>query len=183
MVWALSKDFAGSGLRAGVVYSQNETFMEALATLNIFSCVSGPLQYLVAEILTDNAFVNRFLDESRVRIVKSYKICIAKLQEMVIPYIPAEAALFVYVDFSSLLPEKTHEWEAKLSEILFCFARIVPTPGASQRDANPGMFRICYAWVSPDVLEIAMERLSKIVGKIRRLGWSDLNETTLSGVL
>ena len=35
----------------------------------------------------------------------------------------------------------------------------------------------------PDVLEIAMERLSRIVAKIRRLDWADLNETTLREVM
>ena len=35
----------------------------------------------------------------------------------------------------------------------------------------------------PDVLEIAMERLSRIVAKIRRLDWGDLNETTLREVM
>jgi 1-aminocyclopropane-1-carboxylate synthase len=183
MVWALSKDFCASGLRAGVVYSQNELFMEALATLNLFSCVSGPIQYLMAELLTDDMFVSRFLDESRARIVESYRICTTKLEEMVVPYVCAEAGLFIYVDFSSLLPEKTWDGERRLSDLIFQHARIVLTPGESQRDPSPGMFRICYTWVSPEVLETAMERLSKLVGKIRRMDWDDLNARTLSNVL
>jgi hypothetical protein len=36
------------------------------------------------------------------------------------------------------------------------------------------MFRICYAWVSPDVLLIGMERLSRLVAKIRRMDWDDI---------
>lgn len=36
------------------------------------------------------------------------------------------------------------------------------------------MYRICYTWVSPDVLEIGMERLSRLVAKIRRMDWDDL---------
>ena len=185
MVWGLSKDFGASGLRVGVLYSQNETFMKALlaSNISIFSCVSGPIQYVVSELLTDDAFIDRFLEESRDRLRRSYEICVLKLEEMVVPFVPAEAGLFVYVDFSSLLPQKTFEWEQKLSELMFHHARVVLTPGETQQERTPGMFRICYAWVSPRVLEIAMERLSRLIGKVRRMDWSDLNERTLGGIL
>lgn len=183
MLWAVSKDFGGSGLRLGIVYSQNEIMMEGLANVSIFTCVSGPIQYLLAEVMTDDQFMETFLDEARNRILYSYRICTAKLEEMVIPYYPAEAGIFVYVDFSNLLPEKTFEWEEKLSNLMFEYARVVLTPGESQRETKPGMFRICYAWVSVEVLVIAMERLSRLVAKIRRMDWDDLNERSLAGIL
>ena len=128
---------------------------------------------MVAELLTDDVYVDFFLAESRRRLKASYDTCVAKLTEMVIPYIPAVAGMFVYADFSSLLPAKTFEWEEILSTILFHHARVVLTPGASQRNVEPGMFRICYAWVSPDVLDIAMERLSRIVARLRRMDADD----------
>ncbi len=182
-VWSVSKDFGASGLRFGVVYSQNQTFLDALANLNVFSGVSNPMQMVVSELLTDDDFVDRYLEESRVRLCHSYWICIQKLEEMVLPFVPAVAGLFVYVDFSSLLPEKTMEWERRLSQLFIDHARLVLTPGESQRERMPGMFRLCYAWVTPEVLEIGMERLSRLVAKIRRMDWSDLNETTLSSVI
>ncbi|CAB9517417.1 Probable inactive 1-aminocyclopropane-1-carboxylate synthase-like protein 2 [Seminavis robusta] len=185
MVWALSKDFGASGLRVGVLYSQNENFMRALlaSNISIFSCVSGPIQYVVSELLTDDAFIDQFLEESQERLRRSYEICVLKLEEMVVPFVPAEAGLFVYVDFSSLLPQKTFEWERKLSELMFTHARIVLTPGETMKERTPGNFRICYAWVSCEVLEIAMERLSRLIGKVRRMDWSDLDERTLVGIL
>jgi len=182
-VWSMSKDFGASGLRFGIVYSQNQSFLDALANLNVFSGVSNPIQMVVAELLTDDDFVDRYLDESRTRLCRSYWICIQKLEEMVLPFVPAVAGQFVYVDFSSLLPEKTMEWERRLSQLFIDHARLVLTPGESQRERMPGMFRICYAWVTPEVLEIGMERLSRIVAKIRRMDWSDLNEKTLSSVI
>lgn len=178
----MSKDFGASGLRYGVLYSQNELMLEGLATLSTFSGVSGPIQYLVSEILTDDVFVDSFLEESRQRLVNSYQICTNKLEEMVLPFVPAEAAMFVYVDFSPLLPQKTFAYERKLSELMF-EVRVVLTPGESQNDTTPGMFRICYAWVEPETLEIAMERLSRLVAKVRRLDWDDLDERALSSVL
>jgi len=182
MLWAASKDFGASGIRYGVLYSQNELLMEGLASLSTFTCVSGPIQYLMAELLTDDQFVDNFLEESRDRLIHSYNICTSKLEEMVLPFVPAEAGMFVYVDFSSLLPEKTFEWEEKLSDLMFQ-VHVVLTPGESQHDNAPGMFRICYAWVPPEVLEIAMERLSRLVAKLRRMDWDDLNGRALNSVI
>lgn len=182
-VWSMSKDFGLSGLRVGIVYSQNETFLNGLANLNIFGSVSNPIQMIVSELLTDNTFIDLYLDKSRARLCRSYRICTQKLEEMVLPFVPASAGQFVYADFSSLLPQKTMEWEQRLSQLLIDHARLIMTPGESQRERMPGMFRVCYAWVSPEVLEIGMERLSRIVAKIRRMDWSDLNQSTLSGVI
>lgn len=182
MLWGISKDFGASGLRYGVLYSQNELMLEGLATLSTFSGVSGPIQYLVSELLTDDVWLSSFLEESRRRLVNSYRICTEKLEEMVLPYIPAEAGMFVYVDFSSLLPQKTFYWERKLSEMMFQ-VRVVLTPGETQCDSSPGMFRICYAWVEPETLDIAMERLSRLVAKLRRMDWDDLNERAVSNIL
>lgn len=182
-LWAVSKDFGASGLRVGIVYSQNDVFMRGLAAANIFTCVSQPIQYLVSELWTDDQFLDRFLEEARHRTLLSYHICVSKLQEMVFPFVPAAAGIFVYVDLSSLLPERSFRGERRLAKLLFEHARIVLTPGESQRDPRPGWFRICYAWVSPAVLAIAMERLSRLVARIRKLDWSDLNERSLHGVL
>jgi len=183
MLWALSKDFGSSGLRIGTVYSQNETFLEALGNLNIFSGISHPMQAMTAELLIDDTFVDAFLEEARQRLCHSYEICVLKLEEMVIPFIPAEAGIFVYIDLSSLLPERTFEGEARLCSLITDYARVVLTPGESQRERTPGMFRLCYAWVSPEVLEIAMERLSKLVSKIRKMDFADLNEESLRSVV
>jgi 1-aminocyclopropane-1-carboxylate synthase len=138
---------------------------------------------ITAEMLTDNIFVDAFLDESRDRLVYSYRLCVTKLEEMVIPYIPAEAGMFVYADFSSLLQTKTFEEERRLCAVMVEFAKIVLTPGESQHEEKPGMMRICYAWVSPEVLAIAMERLSRLVVKLRKMDWSDFNEATLQSIL
>ena len=82
-----------------------------------------------------------------------------------------------------LLPEKTLAREEELTALIVKYARVVLTPGESQRERMPGMYRICYAWVSPEVLSIGMDRLSRLVAKIRRMDWDDLNDVTLSGVL
>lgn len=174
-LWGFSKDFGASGFRMAILYTQNARLLQALANLNIFSGVSNPMQLIAAEIMSDDEFIDAFLEDARSQLTWSYKLCISKLEEMVVPYVPAEAGLFVYVDFSALLPEPTFEGEAKFAALVQDVARVVMTPGQSQQDCKPGMFRLCYTWVTYDVLEIAMERLSYLVLQIRRHSWEDLS--------
>ena len=183
ILWAISKDFGASGLRCGVLYSQNETLMAGMERLGVFTCVSGPIQYLIAELLTDDPFVDDFLKQSQQRLRHAYEICTRKLEEMVLPFVPAQAGMFVYVDFSSLLPAKTFAYEQQLSQLLFQYARIVLTPGESQHDDKPGMFRICFAFCPPDVLEMGMERLSRFVAKLRRIDFHQLGDRAFANVL
>ena len=183
LVWAISKDFGASGLRFGLVYTQNEVLLQGMGSSSVITCVSGPIQYLIAELLTDDGYVDNFLAKSLRRLRSSYEICTRKLEEMVLPFVPAQAGIFVYVDFSGVLPAKTFENETQLMELMFKYARIVLTPGESQRDESPGMFRICYAFVEPEVLEIGLERLSRFVAKLRRIDWNDLGDRAFANVL
>jgi 1-aminocyclopropane-1-carboxylate synthase len=161
-VWSISKDFGASGLRFGFVYSHNETFLQGMANLNIFAGVSHPIQMTMSELLTDDDFVDLYLDESRARLNQSYIICIEKIEEMVLPFVPAEAGQFIYMDLSSLLPEKTFEWERRLCQLFVDYARLILTPGECQRERMPGMIRLCYAWVTPDVLKVSQRERENI---------------------
>jgi len=177
-LWGFSKDFGASGFRVAILYTQNARLLQALANLNIFSGVSNPMQLIAAEIMSDDDFIDAFLEDGRSQLMMSYKLCTSKLEEMVVPYVEAQAGLFVYVDFSSLLPEPTFKGEELLANLFQEVARVVMTPGQSQRDCKPGMFRLCYAWVTFDVLVLAMERLSYLVLQIRRKSWDDLTNGT-----
>lgn len=174
-LWALSKDFGSSGFRVGVLYTQNEVLSQALSNLNIFSAVSHPMQAVLAELLDDEEYIDTFLNTSKELLKSSYKIVTEAMDEMNIPYVTAKACIFVYCDFSSLLPEQTFEGEARFASLVQDGARIVLTPGHSQRDAKPGMFRICYAWVGVDVLRVAMDRLRLVASDIKSGGWEDNN--------
>jgi len=182
-IWALSKDFGSSGFRVGTLYTQNMRLLASVANLNIFSCVAHPMQMMLAEIFFDDNFIYPYLHEARTKIRCSYELCTKKLDDMVIPYVPAKAGIFVYADFSSLLPEQTPEGEARFAKLVLDSGRLIMTPGQAQHDRKPGMFRICYCFVTPDVLQIAMERLDKIVGKIRRWHWDNLNSESLNGII
>ena len=180
LLWALSKDFCASGFRIGVLHSRNEALLRALANLNLLSGVSHPMQSVAASILADDAFVDDFLDRSRAELERAYAIATRKLDEMVVPYVRAEAGMFLYADFSSLLPFATPAGEERFAALVVEAARVVMTPGGSMRDPRPGWFRICTAYYSThEVLEIALERLSRLVIKIRSIGWENLESAKL----
>jgi len=92
----------------------------------------------------------------------------------------------VYADFSSVLPPPsennkkergggrgglTREGERKFARAVWDEAGVVLTPGERMGDHRPGWFRICYAGVEPEVLEVAMERMSCLVLRVRTVGW------------
>ena len=163
----------------------NEKLLKSVANLNIFSGVSHPMQMIVSEVLLDDAWVYDFLQQARERIRYSYEICTRMLDEMVIPYYPASAGIFVYADFSSLLPEPTAAGEAKFASLLLDAARIIMTPGQAQHDQKPGMFRICYCFVSPELLTMAMQRLDNVIVKIRtrRIHWEALTPESYTDII
>lgn len=182
-VWALSKDFGASGFRVGTLYSHNLPLLSSVANLNTFSGVSHPMQMIVAEVLADDLFIYPFLDAARQRTRHSYDLCTAWLEAMVVPYVPAVAGIFVYVDFSALLPERSAEGEARFSALLLDAARLILTPGSAQHERQHGMFRLCYCCVPPEVLDLALCRLDRLVGKIRRRQWDNLHAEALTNIL
>lgn len=168
VLWGLSKDFGASGFRFGVLYSQNELLLEAIGNLNVFAGVSHPVQRMMADMIRDKPFAESFLEEARQRLKRNYTICARVLEEVEVPFVTATAGMFLYLDLSEWI--QTPQEEAVVSQILMKRARMVLTPGTSQHDPQPGKFRICYAYVSPEVLAIGMERFRKVVSKIREQG-------------
>jgi aspartate/methionine/tyrosine aminotransferase len=179
-IWALSKDFGSSGFRFGLLYSQNEALSKALANINMFSSISHPMQLLIKDVIEDYEFMDEFLNFSRKALAANLETCTKTLDELHLPYVDTNAGIFVYVDFSSLLPiNPTPDDEHRLAAIFETCARIVMTPGHAQRDRRPGHFRICYAWVSIQVLSIAMRRIKLVVSAIRGMGIKKFHEQSL----
>lgn len=168
LVWGLSKDFGASGFRIGIAYTQNELLLDCLGNLIGFAWVSHPMQRMMADLLLDSDFCDTFLKESSHRLKKSYNICTDVLKACNIPFVSAQAGMFVYLDLSDII--QTTDEEATVSKLFMTRARMVLTPGTSQHDPKPGMFRICYAYVSPEVLQLGMKRFRQVVTTIREQG-------------
>jgi len=187
VVWAMSKDFGGSGLRAGVLMTGNKKLKQAMSNISVFTGVSHPMQLMIADVLSDDSWVDDYLEYSNSQLRKCYDVVTSTLDEIDVPYIEAKAGMFVWADFSSLLPENTWEGEEGFTSVCFEEGGFVMTPGQAQRAEKPGWFRICIGWNSIEVLQVGMERLANVCTNIRLRGWVDLEveereDVTPSGV-
>jgi 1-aminocyclopropane-1-carboxylate synthase len=89
------------------------------------------------------------------------------LNKLNIPYISATGGIFLFANLQSCLKNYTFEAEDELRIKLFSQCRVTFTPGAACHNPEPGYFRICYAWVTPETLQVAMNRFSALVCDIK----------------
>lgn len=71
-VFGASKDFCGSGLRIGALYSRNAALNQALGNLGYFASVPAPLQHALSRLWADDAWLDGFLEENRRRMLEAY---------------------------------------------------------------------------------------------------------------
>ncbi len=161
VVWAFSKDFGASGLRCGVLVSENEAVLRSVDQLAYWSATSGHTQYLLSSLVGDAATVDGYVARMQADLREAYRRVIAALDAAGIPYMPAEAAFFVICDLRRHLDEATYAGEQRLWTRLLDQSNVNLTPGEACRIAEPGFFRLCYAGVPIEAVELAIERMGR----------------------
>ena len=192
VVQGLSKDFGLSGYRVGWVVTRNEALLEAWGNVGYFASVSNDVQSALTQILQDEVWVDEFLYENCQLLREAYKTVTALLDgshpsisvrgddgevmddgAFAIPYIPAVAGMFVWVDLRGFLPPQetpgVNVWahEERLFDLLMDEAKVVMTPGHAQGANEPGWFRLCFAWVTNEALVVGVRRLRRTLYKQR----------------
>ncbi len=162
-VWAFSKDFAMSGVRCGVMTSNNADVLRAVAELAYWSVVSGDTQHLLAEMLDDTEWTTGYLAEMRGRLGRSYQATTDALDAAGIAYLEADAGMFVLADLRPFLDEPTWEAEDRLWHLILEEANVNVTPGSACRIGEPGFVRICFATEPPDVVASAIARFASVL--------------------
>lgn len=160
-IWGFSKDFAMSGIRCGVLTSNNADVLNAIREIGFWSAVSGDTQHLLTDLLTDVAWSTNFLKTMQDRLSESYDATITALDQAGIPYIEAAAGLFLVVDMRHFLDEQTWEAEDRLWRKMLDEANVNLTPGSACRMPEPGYFRICFATEPPDVVAKAITKIAR----------------------
>jgi aspartate/methionine/tyrosine aminotransferase len=176
LVYALSKDFALSGLRVGALYSENAEIRVPLQKLNDLSCISSHTQILVERMLTATttdddddlkvSWTKRFLSQNHQRLQARGDAWHSCLDDLQIPYLKATAGLFVWMDFSEFLPNdgsSDEERERALYLDLLHGHGLLFTPGHSMKNERPGFFRCVFTAASEQEFALGMERLRKYV--------------------
>jgi 1-aminocyclopropane-1-carboxylate synthase len=124
-VYALSKDFALSGMRIGVCYTENEEIRLPLQKLNDLCQVSSQSQIWTEHLLTRKVAIDQsgsagagagagagqqelwtraFRRENHQRLRQRADALMACLEECKIPYLLPTAGLFCWIDLSAHLP-------------------------------------------------------------------------------
>lgn len=165
LIYALSKDFAISGMRLGVIHTLNEAMLSGLGNINIPQMASNLVQWLVQELFKRESFIASYVEENHRRITESYLVVVRMLRRLGIPYTPSRGSLFIWADFSAYLSAPSDQAEEDLWMQIFRDTQILFTPGTGFQHQKKGLFRIVHTAVSTEDLQLAMDRLESYLNK------------------
>jgi len=163
IVYSLSKDMGLPGFRVGVVYSYNDVVVSCARRMSSFGLVSSQTQSFLAAMLSDQSFVDNFLVEVSKRVAKRHHMFTEGLEEMGISCLRSNAGLFVLMDLRHMLKDQTFDSEMALWRVIINKVKINVSPGSSFHCSEPGWFRVCFANMDEDTLQIALERIKDFV--------------------
>ncbi len=165
VVWAFSKDFGASGLRCGVLVSENAELIQAVDQLAYWCACSGHTQHLLGELVADTVVVDGWVARMRASLREARDRVSAGLDALGIPYVPAEAGFFLLCDLRGYLAAPTWAAEQALWRRLVDEANVNLTPGEACHVVEPGFFRLCYAAVPAAAIEVALRRIAAVLGR------------------
>ncbi|KAH6761034.1 ACC synthase 1 [Perilla frutescens var. frutescens] len=163
IVYSLSKDLGFPGFRVGIIYSYNDVVVNCARKMSSFGLVSTQTQYLLARMLSDEVFVDRFLAESSRRLASRHGLLSQGLAQMGIGSLKSSAGLYCWMDLRRLLKGPTFEAELELWRVVINDVKINVSPGASFHCSEPGWFRVCFANMDDDTMQVALTRIRKLV--------------------
>ncbi|XP_027352117.1 1-aminocyclopropane-1-carboxylate synthase 1-like [Abrus precatorius] len=167
IVYSLSKDLGLPGFRVGIVYSYNDDVVNNGRKMSSFGLVSSQTQFFLAALLSDDKFVDKLLDETSTRLAERHNHFTKGLEKINITCLPSNAGLFCWMDLRSLLKEQTFEGEMMLWRMIINEVKLNVSPGSSFNCSEPGWFRVCFANMDDETVELALQRIRAFVGKER----------------
>lgn len=165
IVYSLSKDLGLPGFRVGIIYSYNDNVVNCGRKMSSFGLVSAQTQYLIASMLMDDEFVGKFLEESAMRLRRRYECFIEGLGKEGISCLESNAGLFCWMDLRQLLEEATIEAEMDLWQTIIHDVKLNVSPGSSFHCNEPGWFRVCFASMEEETMEVALDRIGCFMRK------------------
>ncbi|KAL3009030.1 hypothetical protein AAZX31_07G062900 [Glycine max] len=165
VIYSLSKDMGYPGFRVGIVYSFNDEVVNCGRKMSSFGLVSTQTQHMLASMLSDEKFVTRFLSENSRRLEQRHDKFMKGLEEVNITRFPSNAGLFCWMNLKCLLEEPTFEAELKLWRVIIHEVKLNVSPGSSFNCSEPGWFRVCFANMDDETVDVALNRIRAFVGK------------------
>ena len=185
IVWGFSKDFAMSGFRSAVLFSENEQLMEAVDGLAYWASTSRDTQSMLRQLLSNDAWVDEYLAENRRRLKDSYSAVTAVLDSYDVPHLRADSGLFFVVDARPMMRESTWEAEDEVWRTLVTEHKLNITPGVECHNGEPGFMRLVFSCVSPDAAVEGAHRLGRFASDrmLRHRKLTKADEDTMWDVL
>ncbi|KAK6162265.1 hypothetical protein DH2020_002106 [Rehmannia glutinosa] len=165
IVYSLSKDMGLPGLRVGIMYSYNNTVVNCGRKMSSFGLVSSQTQHLLASMLSDQEFTDKFVLENCTRLANRHEMFTQGLEEMGIRCLKSNAGLFCWMDLRHLLKEPTFESEMSLWRVIISDVKLNVSPGSSFHCCEPGWFRVCFANMDDETVKVALGRIRMFVGQ------------------
>lgn len=170
IVYSLSKDLGLPGFRVGTIYSYNDKVVTTARRMSSFTLISSQTQHLLATMLSDKEFTEKYIRINRERLRKRYQMMIEGLKSVGIECLAGNAGLFCWMNLSPLLmldQKPTKEGELELWNAILNEVKLNISPGSSCHCSEPGWFRVCFANMSEHTLEVALERIRNFMERIR----------------
>lgn len=165
IVYSLSKDMGFPGFRVGIVYSYNDAVVSCARKMSSFGLVSSQTQHLIASMLSDDEFVERFIRESAKRLQKRHEDFTWGLSQVGINCLKSNGGLFLWMDLHRLLKEQTTEEEMVLWRVIINNVKLNVSPGSSFHCPEAGWFRVCIANMDKETMEVALARIHNFVNQ------------------
>ncbi|KAL8037735.1 hypothetical protein ABFX02_11G057700 [Erythranthe guttata] len=161
IVYSLSKDLGLPGFRVGTIYSYNDAVVTTARRMSSFTLISSQTQQLLSLMLSDGDFTENYIRVNRERLKKRYEMIVEGLRNAGIECLRAgNAGLFCWMDLKGLLGDSpTKEGELSLWKLMLEEVKVNISPGYSCHCAEPGWFRVCFANMSEETLQVAIRRI------------------------
>ncbi|KAL6558529.1 1-aminocyclopropane-1-carboxylate synthase 7 [Orobanche minor] len=168
IVYSLSKDLGLPGFRVGMIYSYNDRVVKIARRMSSFTLVSSQTQKLLASMLSDKEFMGSYIRTNRERLRRRYQVIVDGLGKAGIRCLEGNAGLFCWMDLSGLLGEATKEQELYLWKLMLHEVKLNISPGSSCHCSEPGWFRVCFANMSEQTLDMALRRIHDFMERRRK---------------
>ncbi|KAF9602569.1 hypothetical protein IFM89_029868 [Coptis chinensis] len=163
ILYSLSKDMGLPGFRVGIIYSYNKQVVSCARKMSSFGLVSTQTQHLIASMLSDNDFVERFIEESARRLATRHNVITNGLSQVGIGSLKSNAGLFLWMDLRRLMKESTEEAEMNLWRAIINEVKLNVSPGSAFHCSEPGWFRVCFANMDDETVGVALKRIRAFV--------------------
>lgn len=169
IVYSLSKDLGLPGFRVGTIYSYNDKVVTTARRMSSFTLISSQTQRFLASMLSNRKFTEKYIKMNRDRLRKRYEMIIQGLRTAGIECLGGNAGLFCWMNLSPLLKKNpTREGEIELWKCILEEVRLNISPGSSCHCSEPGWFRVCFANMSEQTLQIALQRIHCFMEKMKK---------------